>query len=171
MGNKKWLTPLLALIALIAVGVTIWAIFFHRPQVVLAPDYAPVEEEENAQPIEGDSGDKLEAQEGGGAVSLTYANEVTVDLSDRKADLLFANPGKSLQDMVVQIAIDEMVIVQSGTLKPGNQVTTLSLLDGAENQLQPGGYDGKFVVFYYDPDSGEKAVVNTEIPITVTVQE
>ena len=84
---------------------------------------------------------------------------------------MFANPGKSLQDMVVQIVIDETVIVQSGTLKPGNQVTTLNLLDGAEKQLQPGGYDGKFVVFYYDPDSGEKAVVNTEIPITITVQE
>ena len=29
----------------------------------------------------------------------------------------------------------------------------------------------KFVVFYYDSDTGEKAVVNTEIPITITVQE
>ena len=35
--------------------------------------------------------------------------------------------------------------------------------------LSPGGYEGKFIVLYYDPDSGEKAMVNTEIPITVNV--
>lgn len=171
MKGKKILIPVLLLITLIAIGVTIWALCFRDTAPVLAPDYAPVEEESNAQAIEDDSGEKLEAEEGGGAVSLTYSNEVTIDLSDKAASLVFANPGKSVQDMVVQIVIDETVIVQSGTLKPGNQITTLNLLDGAEKQLQPGGYDGKFVVFYYDPDSGEKAVVNTEIPITVTVQE
>lgn len=171
MKGKKILIPVLLLITLIAVGVTIWALFFRNPEPVLAPDYAPVEEEENAQPIEDDSNEKLEAEEGGGAVSLTYSNEATIDLSDKTASLVFANPGKSLQDMVVQIVIDDTVIVQSGTIKPGNQVTTLDLLDGAETKLQPGGYDGKFVVFYYDQDSGEKAVVNTEIPLTITVQE
>ena len=171
MNTKKVLIPVLLLITLVAVGVTIWALCFRDTAPVLSPDYAPVEEESNAEPIEGDSDEKLEAEEGGGAVSLTYSNEVTIDLSDKTASLMFANPGKSLQDMVVQIVIDDTVIVQSGTLKPGNQVTTLNLLDGAANQLQPGGYDGKFVVFYYDPDTGEKAVVNTEIPITITVQE
>ena len=142
MKGKKILIPVLLLITLIAIGVTIWALCFRDTAPVLAPDYAPVEEESNAQPIEDDSDEKLEAEEGGGAVSLTYSNEVTIDLSDKAASLVFANPGKSLQDMVVQIVIDETVIVQSGTLKPGNQVTTLNLLDGAEKQLQPGGYDG-----------------------------
>lgn len=171
MKTKKILIPVLILITLIAIGVTIWALFFRNTAPVLSPDYAPVEEETNAQPIGDDDSEKMEAEEGGGAVSLTYSNEVTIDLSDKTASLLFANPGKSLQDMVVQIVIKDTVIVQSGTLKPGNQVTKLNLLDGAEKELQPGGYDGTFVVFYYDQDSGEKAVVNTEIPITVTVKE
>lgn len=171
MKIKKILIPVLLLITLIAIGVTIWALFFRNTAPVLAPDYAPVEEEANAEPIGDDDSEKMEAEEGGGAVSLTYSTEVTIDLSDKAASLVFANPSKSVQDMVVQIVIDDTVIVQSGTLKPGNQVTTLDLLDGAESQLQPGGYDGKFVVFYYDPDTGEKAVVNTEIPITITVQE
>ena len=78
-----------------------------------------MEEESNAQAIEDDSGEKLEAEEGGGAVSLTYSNEVTIDLSDKAASLVFANPGKSVQDMVVQIVIDDTVIVQSGHLKAG----------------------------------------------------
>ena len=135
MKGKKILIPVLLLITLIAIGVTIWALCFRDTAPVLAPDYAPVEEESNAQPIEDDSDEKLETEEGGGAASLTYSNEVTIDLSDKAASLVFANPGKSLQDMVVQIVIDDTVIVQSGTLKPGNQVTTLNLLDGAEKQV------------------------------------
>lgn len=171
MNKRKWLIPLLALVTLTAIGVTVWALFFRNTAPVLAPDYAPAETEVNAQPIEDDSGEKMEAEEGGGAVSLTYSNEVTVDLSEGTASLVFANPGKSVQEMVVQIVIDDTVVVQSGTLEPGMMVSTLNLLDGAESQLQPGGYDGSFVISYYDPDTGEKAVVNTEIPITVTVQE
>ena len=95
MKGKKILIPVLLLITLIAIGVTIWALCFRDTAPVLAPDYAPVEEESNAQAIEDDSGEKLEAEEGGGAVSLTYSNEVTIDLSDKAASLVFANPGKS----------------------------------------------------------------------------
>ena len=98
MKGKKILIPVLLLITLIAIGVTIWALCFRDTAPVLAPDYAPVEEESNAQAIEDDSGEKLEAEEGGGAVSLTYSNEVTIDLSDKAASLVFANPGKSVQD-------------------------------------------------------------------------
>lgn len=168
---KKILIPLLILIAVIAIGVSVWALFFREPDVILTPDYAPQETEQNQQPIEGDTGDKLEQAEGGGAVSLTYSNEVTIDRSDEKATLLFANPGKSNQDMVVQIVVQDQILVQSGKLTPGNQVTTLDLLDDAAKKLSAGGYDGKFVVLYYSPDTGEKAVVNTEIPITITVKE
>lgn len=71
--------------------------------------------------------------------------------------------------MVIQIVVQDTVILQSGTLKPGYQVGSLDLLEGAEKQLVPGGYEGKFVVLYYDQTSGEKAMVNTEIPITINV--
>ena len=173
-NKKKWLLILLLLLLLItiaAIGVSIWAIWFRDSAPVLAPDYAPQQIEENAEPI-GDSGDeKLSQSEGGGAVSLTYAKEVSISLSDKSAALMFANPTKSNQDMVLQLVIDDVVILQSGRLEPGNRVTTLNLLDGAEKRLAAGGYNGKFVVLYYDCASGEKAMVNTEIPVTVTVTE
>lgn len=172
--NQKKTTiiiAILALITVIALGVTMWALFFRDSggQQVLAPDYAPQQKEENAETIPDDTGDKMENPEGGGAVSLTYSNEVTIDISDKAAALYFANPGKSNQDMVIQIAIQDTIILQSGTLSPGNQVKLLNLLEGAEDMLQPGGYEGKFIVLYYDPISGEKSMVNTEIPITINV--
>lgn len=171
--NKKSKSNLLILILLlitvIAICVTVWALFFRDTGPVLAPDYAPQEEEQNAETIPGDTGEKLDNPEGGGSVSLTYSREVSIDLSDETAILLFANPGKSNQDMVLQIVIQDTVIVQSGTLKPGNQVTTLDLLDGAAKKLSAGTYEGNFNALYYNPETGEKAIVNTEIPITITV--
>lgn len=174
--SKKATTIIIAILALItvaALGVTMWALFLREPddsnKVILAPDYAPQNKEENAETIPDDTSDKMENPEGGGAVSLTYSNEVTIDISDKAAALYFANPGKSNQDMVIQIAIRDTVILQSGTLSPGNQVKLLNLLEGAEEMLQPGGYEGKFIVLYYDQTSGEKSMVNTEIPITINV--
>mgnify|MGYP004733435265 FL=1 len=171
--NKKnrLLIFLLLLITIAAVGLSVWAIWFRDSAPVLAPDYAPRQIEENAEPIGDDGDEKLSQPEGGGAVGLTYAKEVGISLSDKSAALLFANPTKSNQDMVLQLVIDDVVILQSGRLEPGNRVSTLSLLDGAEKRLTAGGYDGKFVVLYYDRTSGEKAMINTEIPVTVMVTE
>lgn len=173
-GKKKsiplWGSVLLAVVAVIAVGVAVWAVLSRQVRPVLAPDQAPAQEPA-AESIPGDSGEKLESPEGGGSVSLTYSRDVTIDLSDGTATLYFANPGRSNQDMVLQVVIRDNVIVQSGTLAPGNQVQSLTLLQDAAAMLSPGSYEGNFTVLYYDPDTGEKAMVNTEIPLTITVQE
>ena len=173
LNKTTIIIAILAVITVAALCVTMWALFLREPddsnKVILAPDYAPQNKEENAETIPDDTSDKMENPEGGGAVSLTYSNEVTIDISDKAAALYFANPGKSNQDMVIQIAIRDTVILQSGTLSPGNQVKLLNLLEGAEDMLQPGGYEGKFIVLYYDQTSGEKSMVNTEIPITINV--
>lgn len=170
--RSKWLILLLLLITFIAIAVMIWALFFRSSSgPELTPDYAPVEDEKNAEEIPNDSGDKLESPDGGGSVSISYSTEVSISLKDETVNLYFANPGKSNQNMVVQLVIQDNILVQSGTLKPGNQVTSLNLLDGAAKQLSAGGYDGKMVILFYDETTGEKAVVNTEIPVTITVTE
>ena len=176
--NKKTMIILIAVLAVITLACVTTVIVVlvgqnNEPPTVLAPDYAPQEEDPNAEKIPDDTGDKLDAPDGGGAVSLIYTTNVTIDLSDKKATLLFGNPQKSTQDMVVQIVVKDQVIVQSGRITPGNRVTALDLLSDAPT-LGAGTYTSencKFVVLYYDQDSGEKAILNTEIPITVTVQE
>ncbi len=168
--KKRLLLLLLLLLLIAAVCVSVWAIWFHE-KPVLAPDYAPAQTEKNAEAIGDDSDEKLEQPEGGGAVALTYAKEVSISLSENEASLLFANPTKSNQDMVLQLVIDDVLILQSDKIEPGTMVTKLSLQEGAKKRLKEGGYEGKFIVSYYDEASGEKAVVNTEIPVTVTVSE
>ena len=176
MKQFKWpdrqslLVFALLLITVCAVCVTVWALLFRTADPVLAPDYAPVAEE-HAQPIPGDTDSHDDAQPGSGNVSLTYSNQVYISLAGRSAQLLFANPGRSNQDVAIQLVIRNQVILQSGKIAPGNQVTELNLLSEAASMLMSGGYDGMFLVHFYDPASGEKAIVTTEIPVSVTVTE
>ena len=169
--KKNILIYILLLITVTAVAVTVWALFFRTPDVHLVPDYAPVSVEQNAKPIPGDREEGETAQPGSGSVTLTYSTETVVDLSSGRMALLFANPGRSNQDMVLQILVQETVIHQSGRITPGNQVTELELSDEVLEMLSPGGYEGSFCIFYYDRNSGEKALVHTEIPVSVMVTE
>ena len=123
-GNKKWILLLLLLLLLLlaAVSVTIWALFF-RSAPTLSPDYAPRQNEQYAEDIGDNDDSKLTQSEGGGAVSITYTTNVDIDLSKGIAELYFANPTKSNQDMVLQIVIKDVVIAQSGTISPGKQIS------------------------------------------------
>ncbi len=162
----------LGLVAATALGVTAWALFFRQTEPsLLAPDYAPQELERNAEELDEGEVEKLEAPSGGGAVTLIYQDVVTIDLSDETVSLLYGNPGESTMNIVLQIIIQDQLVAQSGRLEPGNQVTVLDMEDGAVARLEPGGYEGKFVVSFYDAETGEKSALNTEIPLTVTVTE
>lgn len=102
-------------------------------------------------------------------MSLTYSKAVDINLTDKKASLVFGNPARSNQDALVQLVIQDTVILQSGSLTPGTRVTTLDLAKDAEKKLTAGVYEGKFVVSFYDQPTGRWATLNAEIPVTVTV--
>ena len=72
--------------------------------------------------------------------------------------------------MVLQLVVQDVVIAQSGTISPGKRVEKLDLLPDAAQRLSPGGYEGKFLVLFYQPDTHEKTIVNTEIPVQITVE-
>ena len=163
---------LLLLLILILAGVSVWAIFFRdRGGAVLAPDYAPIQQDSNATDIEGDSTDKLEAPDGGGAVGITYSDKVVINLSDKTVSMLFQNPGRSLNNMVLMIFAQDELLFQSDLLTPGKQILSIPLEKKVLSKLQPGGYDGKFVVAFYDPDTGEKAMIDSAIKISNEVKE
>ena len=89
--KSKILIALLILITVCCIAITVWAVLFrNNTETVLSPDRAPQKIEENAEEIENDSTEKMKAEEGGGAVSITYSNEVTIDLDNKTAKLLFA---------------------------------------------------------------------------------
>ena len=174
--RKKLLILLLLLLLLISITITTCTLLKGQDQdtPVLAPDYAPAQEDDNAVDIEDDEDEeKLDQEEGGGAVSLIYSPEALLDLSDKTVYFNFNNPQRSNQNMLVQLEIQGVVFAQSGLIKPGKKINKLVLLDNVleENTLPVGGYKGQFVVYFYDDASGEKAMLNSELKVDVKVQE
>ena len=166
-----WWWILLLLILLIAVGVIVWALFLRAPKTdnTLAPDYAPRQVEQHAQRY-GEETSKLEQTDGGGAVTLEYTTDVNINLSEKKVNFSVANPYQSNQSMLVQIKIKDEVIAESGTLQPGYKLSELDITEQKAKMLSEGVYDGQILIWYYQPDTGERAVVNTAIPVSINVR-
>ena len=171
MNKNKWLVPVLCIGIVLCMAVTIWALFFREGSKPITPDYPPQGTEQNQKPLEGDEGEKIESPSGGGAINVTYGTSVTVDLSDNKVTLLYANPQASNQNVAILIMIDDLVVAKSEQITPGYGVDTLTLEEYAKERLTVGGYDGELVIRAYDPETGEKAMVDTKGEITITVVE
>ena len=138
---------------------------------ILRPDYAPGVIDKNAVPLP-DNGEKMKASEGGGAVSLSYSNKVSIDLNTRELTLYFQNPKKSTHNIVLEVIVTqndkETVIAQSDILPVGYAIYKLEL--NKDIKLLKGGYNGKFNIVYYDEKTEEKAALNTDIPIKIAVE-
>lgn len=164
LSKQTVLILILLVITAVCLCVTGWAVFL-RPAPKLT-DYAPAELEPNALPYAEETGaDKLEASSGGGAVSIRYTKRVEVDRAAKKAALNYANPSSSRNNVALQLVLvdaegREAILGRSGMLKPGTKLETLDLADA---DCQPGAYSGKFILTFYDPDTGEKAILNTVI--------
>lgn len=163
-----------ALVACIAAIVILLLSRNNGTGPVLEPDYPPVSAEPSAQPIESDDPGKLDAPQGGGSVALVYSDAVTLDTAAGTLTLYYQNPARSTQNVVLQVVLvrgeDEYLLAQSGLLEPGFMVSSLALSSDFKAHLSAGGYTGRFNLLFYDPDSGERAVVDTQIPITITVK-
>lgn len=149
--KKRWLLLVLLLLLLLLLGV-----LFSRkkPQ---ATDIAPAPES------------SVSTSSGGGTVSLTYSDAASIDLTAGQVTLLFANPEKSGWDATVCLVVGEREAARSDLLAPGEQVTQLPLLDGAEKDMAAGSCSGTLKVSFYHPQTGAKAMLDAEIPVTVTV--
>lgn len=174
-GNGKWqkiMIAALAVVTVVSVIVTISVVNSNKTHA-MAPEFAPIETDENAEALSDSDAEKMDHEEGGGAVSLTYSNAVTVSLKEKDISILFQNPSKSTQDIVLQVLVtngeEEIVIGQSEKLPAGYMLRNMELLDTVK--LSEGGYNGRFNVLFYDPETGERAMVNTNIPVTITVKE
>lgn len=168
--KNKIIIVILLLIAIIALCFGIWALWFRAP-LVLDPDYAAKKPDQNVEQMEESESEKLDAPEGGGAMSLVYSKDVNISLSDGKATFLVGNPSESTVYLVAEIVIQDQVIAQSGAIKPGYRLTELELVPGATDILQVGGYDGKIVLYMYNSENDERTILNSEISVTATVNE
>lgn len=155
---------LLLLLALLAL---IFAIHYFTPGI-LEPDFNILDIDENIEEME-DEGEGVESSGGGGSVVLNFSYDITADLSEKKASLYFGLPSLSNRDAVLQLIVGDTLLAQSGRLPPGFQVRTLYLRDNAIRRLREGVYNGVLRVLYYNDETGERAILDTEIEVKITV--
>lgn len=141
---------------------------------VLEPDFELVEQDQQAQAIPGETepAEKPEVEQGGGSMTLIYSDQVSVDLATGKVGLFYQNPSDSSHSIVVQILItrgeEKYLVAQSGGISPGYMVTELTM--EKDLKLSAGIYEGLIRLLFFDPDTGERAVVDTNIPADITVK-
>ena len=140
---------------------------------VIEPDYPVVPPESNAETMEDENTEKFVSEGGGGAVAMTYSDKVTYDMASNTVYLMYGNPNASNHSLILQIIIkhgnNEYLIAQSGTIGAGYRVESLQASVDENVVLYQGVYEGVIRVLFFNPDTGEKAIVNSEIPVKITV--
>ena len=142
---------------------------------VFAPDYPGLDIDPGAQTIPSEPpAEAPSVSPGGGSVPISFSDSVTYTISTGKLSLFYQNHSSSTHNMVVQVILvrgdDEYLLAQSGILEPGYQVTSLTADENAP-KLSKGGYDGLLRLRFYDPATGNMAMVDTDIPCVITVKE
>lgn len=164
--RSKTYLLLATVVALLAICVAVWALFFRAPETPADPEISPVADEHLTPTDDGDD-EKMPQAEGGGAVNITYSNEVTISLADAAATVQITNPTRSNQSMLIQLMIQDVKVGQSGTIPPGNQLAVIPLNENIT--IEPGSYDGKFQLLFFDVKTNQQANLTTSIPVTIRI--
>ena len=164
--RSKTYLILATVVALLAICVAVWALFFRAPEAPADPEISPVADEHLTPTDDGDD-EKMPQAEGGGAVNITYSNEVTISLADAAATVQITNPTRSNQSMLIQLMIQDVKVGQSGTIPPGNQLAVIPLNENIT--IEPGSYDGKFQLLFFDVKTNQQANLTTSIPVTIRI--
>lgn len=167
-SRVPFLIMFLALLAGIIIGgYILWSMLTGDSVPVLSPDHPLPDVDSNIVEIEGDTGTpNSNINEGGGAVSMIYTLKANVDLSHRSIDILFKNPKKSNHDVALELYVvknnERIPISKSGRIPAGNKLQDMSLMPD-KAVLSEGVYEGVFKVIYYNPQTGERALVESDI--------
>ncbi len=177
MKSRKMIAVIITAIVLLTFAVVASVVLMTRDEKpsgeVLEPDYEHVKPDHNAQTIPGETtGASTDAPQGGGSMSLVYSDQVIVYLDSGKVGLHYQNPSSSSHSIVVQIIIprgdEQYLVAESGGINPGYMLTEMTLNENI--QLSEGVYKGIMKLWFFDPETGDRAVVDTNIPVEITVK-
>lgn len=139
-----------------------------EPPDVIEPDHPLPPIDEDIVPDTGEEGDETqkESPEGGGSVSMIYNLSAKITLSTGEIKIHFKNPKVSNHSVAMAFYIvsggEEYLVAESGLIPAGNGLYTLTLSEDAPT-LTEGTYAGLYRVSYYDPVTGVRAHVQSDI--------
>lgn len=157
-----WLILLIG--AIVGVGIALFTLLGNQPDDDLINIMPPVDSSQVRD--ETDNEEEFRPIEEGGYISMSYKLEAALNLSTGKIKMYFRNPGRSNENVSVALYVvngkDEYLIATSGVIQPGYKLTELDY-KGGNIVLGEGIYNCKYLVSYYNPKTGERAVVESEI--------
>lgn len=151
----------------LAAGIILIAYLLKTPaKPAIEPLHPLPSEDTQAQPIDGDNTSKASSPEGGGTVSMTYTLNAEISLKADKISMYFKNPNASNHDVMLEMYVisenEETLIASSGRIKAGYGLYNMAL--GIDpSLLNAGNYEGKYKIIYYNPETGERALVESDI--------
>ena len=150
----------LLILAGILLGLLLW--FMSRPAALNPiPDPDP-----NSQQIEDDESEKMQSEQGGGAVSMVYTLSAYYSLSSDTIEIFFENPNSSNHEVGLEFYLESdgkvICIARSGLIAPGYRLDQMKINKKAVT-LKEGNYTGYYHVEYYNPETGERALVESNI--------
>jgi hypothetical protein len=163
---------LLLLGGLIAGGILLGNMLTRQPAPVENPTKAP---DPYIEPMTEESEPRATSEAGGGSVSMIYTLEASIQQGSDTATIYFKNPSASNHDVAIDFYIlsggERVLLGSTGLVPPGNGISQVKI-DTSEIALAPGKYVGLYKVGYYNPETGEKALVGSEITdVVITVKE
>lgn len=155
-----WFLLLLGL--LIGLGVALF--FLLQPKDNLINVMPPVDSSQVRD--ENDHEEQIRPVEEGSYVSMEYKLKATLTLSTGDISIYFKNPGRANNNVSVALYVvsgeEEYKIAESGVIEPGFKLNHLTY-EPNNVVLSEGVYTCKYLVSYYNPKTGERAPVDSEI--------
>ena len=150
-------------VAICALLVVLWLLAQNGPPVI-NPDNPLPSQDPNVQTLPNEG--KRPELDGGGSVSMIYTLKAELTLADGKIRMHFKNPTDSTHDVVLELYLitteQEIRIAQSGRIPAGTGLFELTF-DQKAAVLSEGQYTAKYKVNYYDPDTGERDLIVSDI--------
>lgn len=108
-------------------------------------------------------------------VRMQYTSAAVINLSNGSIMIDMNNPSDSTHSMVLGLYIEsdegDVKIAESGLIPSGHALPAMQMIENAAI-LHEGLYRGKYLLSFYDPSTGEKAIVDSWISnVQIVVQE
>lgn len=176
-GNVKFvLIPIVPILVLLSTAAVASAAVITVPSAMDKSNgmYNRVQQEEKQHKVKADREVNVSKEDGvENVISFTFDHDIDVDLEKGTCNINFENPSSSNNDSVVELQIKSgdsyITIGKSGSVKPGYGITDINLNDTGYENLNGGDYDGRVVLYSYNVDTGERALMNTEMPVEFKV--
>lgn len=165
--KSRLLIFLLFLFLLLLIGIAVAVFQDLHARETEAPIVLPLSVDSSEESIEDDASVEQESEKSGGSVRLTYSLDAELSLSTGNIRIYFLNPGVSNHDIALSLYIvdgeNTIKIAESGLVQAGYGLENMQFIENAA-VLSEGSYMAMFGVSFYDPETGEKALVESNIP-------